>query len=254
MYTSPAMPLIPLESRFIYKPLRVGQVVGPGHDVKLETADGVTLHARYVLRPYAYFNLLYLHGRSGSLATRSRLLQYFVSVNANVLAVDYRGYGQSTGTPCEAGLYTDALTAYQWLVSHVPAQSVVVIGEGLGAAPACELAAAQPVAGLVSISAFSSLPQLAAAHYPWLPTGWVVRSRFDVLDKIARVQAPKLIVHSRADERVPFAMGERLFAAALEPKQALWLDAAKHGEVYSTSGEQLKIGLEQFLATLDIPS
>ena len=246
---------MPLEDRFIYKPLRVGHVLGLGNDVELHTPDGEKLHARYVVRPYAYFTLLYLHGSAGNLASRARLLAFLAATGANVLAIDYRGYGTSTGTPSEAGLNTDALTAYQWLIEQgAPAGSVIALGEGLGAAPACELAATQHVGALVLLSAFTSLPALASTRYPHMPTRWVVRSQFDVLANLPRVQAHKLIVHSRQDEKVPFAMGEQLFAAASEPKQSLWLDGAEHGQVYATSGQQLSEGLTRFIAALPTTS
>jgi fermentation-respiration switch protein FrsA (DUF1100 family) len=246
---------MPLENRFIYKPLRVGRVLGLGNDVELNTADGEKLHARYVVRPYAYFTLLYLHGRSGNLASRARLLSFLSATGANVFAIDYRGYGTSTGTPTEAGLNQDALTAYQWLIDQgAPASSVIAFGEGLGAAPACELAATQRVGALALLSAFTSLPALASARYPHLPTGWVVRSQFDVLSKLKSIGRPKLIAHSREDEKVPFTMGEQLFAAASDPKQALWLDGAKHGEVYATTGQQLSEGMTRFIAALPVTS
>lgn len=242
---------MPLENRFIYKPLRVGQIVGLGNDVQLTTPDGEKLHGRYVVRPYAYFTLLFLHGSSGNLASRARLLAFLAATGANVFAIDYRGYGSSTGTPSEAGLNSDALTAYRWLIDQgAPAASVIAFGEGLGAAPACALAASERVAALVLVSAFTSLPALAAGRYPHLPTGWVVRSQFDVLGKLPQVRAHKLIVHSRADERVPFDMGEQLFAAATAPKEALWLEGAKHGEVYATTGQQLSAAMTRFIAGL----
>lgn len=242
---------MPLEDRFIYKPLRVGHVVGLGNDVELSTPDGEKLHGRYVMRPYAYFTLLYLHGSTGNLASRAKLLHFLSATGANVFAIDYRGYGRSTGAPSEAGLNVDALTAYQWLIDQgTPRSCVVPFGEGLGAAPACELATTQTVGGLVLLSAFTSLPALAAARYPHLPTRWVVRSQFDVLDKLSRISAHKLIAHSRQDEQVPFRMAEQLFAAASDPKQALWLDGAGHAEVYATSGKPLSEGLTQFIAGL----
>jgi fermentation-respiration switch protein FrsA (DUF1100 family) len=245
---------MPLEDRFLYRPLRVGRAVGPGNDVALDTPDGLKLHGRFIVRPYAYFTLYFLHGSSGNLASRARLMSYLSNVGANVFAIDYRGYGQSTGAPSEAGLYCDAQAGYAWLIKQVPAHTVVVLGEGLGAGPACELGAAQPVGALVLVSAFTSLPELAATRYPWLPTRWVVRSRFDNLAKLPQVSVPKLIAHSRADERVPFSMGERLFAAANEPKQSLWLDGAKHAEVYATSGQQFAEGLRSFIETLPTPA
>ena len=243
---------MPLEDRFIYRPKRVGHPAGLGTDVQVKTVDGLALHARYALRAYAYFNVLYLHGSRGNLATRAPALRWLCSANANVLGLDYRGYGKSEGKPSEAGLCRDAQAAYDWLVARALPSSVVVVGEGLGAGPACELARTRNLGALVLISAFTSLPELAARRYPYAPTRWLVRSRFDNYAKISAIGAPKLFIHSRADDRVPFEMGERLYAAAAEPKSALWLEHAGHDELWSGQGELLGRGLGQFLKTLTI--
>jgi uncharacterized protein len=245
---------MPLEDRFLYHPTRVGHVVDLGYDIRLTAADGVKLHAIYVTRAYAYFNLLFLHGSTGGLPRHRGILAFLAAqVGANVLALEYRGYGKSEGTPSEEGLYADARAAYSWLLTQGPPSSVIVYGEGLGSGPACELAATQQIGALVLLSAFTNLPELAAARYPWLPTSWIVRSRFDNLAKLPHVHVPKLIAHSRADERVPFRLGERLFEAASSPRESLWLDEAEHNEVYSVSGRQLAAGLSAFVRGLPTP-
>jgi fermentation-respiration switch protein FrsA (DUF1100 family) len=243
-----------LEDRFLYRPTKVGHVVGIGENTRVTTADGVQLHAIYFNRAYQYFNVLYLHGSRGGLPHHRAALAWLATVGPNVLAIDYRGYGKSEGTPSESGLYADALAGYEWLLRHGPASSILVFGEGLGSGPACELAASRPVGALVLLSAFTNLPELAAARYPWLPTSWVVRSQFDNLAKLSKVTAPTFIAHSRDDERVPFAQGERLFAASNGPKQSLWLEGAKHREVYAVAGRPLAEGLAAFIRTLPVPS
>ncbi|HKU40685.1 MAG TPA: alpha/beta hydrolase [Polyangiales bacterium] len=243
-----------MEDRFVYHPTKVGHVVGLGHDVDLTTSDGVRLHGIYATRVYAYWNLLFLHGSTGGLPRHRGILQFLMALGANVFALDYRGYGKSAGTPSEQGLYADAQAAYAWLSSQGSPQSVIVYGEGLGSGPACQLAATQTIGALVLLSAFTSLPELAATRYPWLPTSWIVRSKFDNLTKLANVRVPKLFVHSRADNRVPFELGEKLYDAAAGPKQSLWLEGAKHDEVYSVTGQQLAEGLAGFIGTLVAPS
>jgi uncharacterized protein len=245
---------MPLEDRFLYRPTKVGHVVGIGENTHLTTADGVKLHAIYFSRAYQYFNVLYLHGSRGGLPHHRSALAWLATIGPNVLAIDYRGYGKSEGSPSESGLYADALAAYAWLLRHGPASSILVFGEGLGSAPACELAATQSLGALVLLSAFTSLPELAAARYPWAPTSWVVRSQFDNLAKVAKVTAPTFVAHSRDDERVPFAQGERLFEAVQAPKQSLWLEGAKHREVYAAAGRPLAEGLTGFIRTLAVPS
>jgi fermentation-respiration switch protein FrsA (DUF1100 family) len=244
---------MPFEDRFLYHPTKVGHVVGLGSDVSLTSRDGVNLHAIYVTRAYAYFNVLFLHGSTGGLPRHRGILAFLSALGANVFALDYRGYGKSDGTPSEEGLYADTRAAYACLMMHCSPSSVIVYGEGLGSGPACELAVTQQIGALVLLSAFTNVPELAAARYPWLPTSWIVRSRFDNLAKLPKVTVPKLIAHSRADRRVPFRLGERLFEAASSPKESLWLDNAQHDEVYSVSGPQLTAGLAAFLRTLPTP-
>ena len=110
---------MPLEDRFLYHPTRIGHVVELGHDVTLTAGDGVKLHAIYIVRAYAYFNVLFLHGSTGGLPRHRGILAFLsAALGANVFALDYRGYGKSEGEPSEAGLYADAQAAYAWLCTQ----------------------------------------------------------------------------------------------------------------------------------------
>ena len=229
-YIASAVLLTTLQDRLIFFPTRGGRVVGDGADLELRASDGTRLHARYIERPNARQTLLYLHGNAGNLAERGDLLARLSTLGANVLALEYRGYGRSDGQPSENGLYDDARAAYAWAIARVPARRVVLLGESLGGGPACELASTLEVGGVILLSTFTSIADMAARQFPWLPVRLLVRTRFDNLAKMSRMSAPKLIVHSRTDEIVPFDMGQRLFAAAMDPKTALWLGAAGHNE------------------------
>jgi uncharacterized protein len=241
------------QDRLIFFPTRGGRVVGPGEDLRLRASDGTTLHARYIERPGAIQTLLYLHGNAGNLAGRSDLLEIFGDFGANVLALEYRGYGQSEGTPSEAGLYRDTNAAYDWAVARAPAQKLVVLVESLGGGPACELASTRPVGGVILLSTFTSIADMAARSFPWLPVRWMVRTRFDNLSKLRKIEAPKLIIHSRTDEVVPFEMSQRLFEAATEPKSALWLDRAGHNETFYAERQRVTRAVRSFLESLDPP-
>ncbi len=242
--------LMAFEDRFIFFPTLGGRVTGPGIDLELRTEDGMRLHARYVERAGATFTLLYLHGNAGNLANRSDLLQMFSELGVHVLALEYRGYGQSEGVPSELGLYLDARAAYEWAVARIPASRLVVWGESLGGGPACELAATREVGGIILQSTFTSIADMAAISFPLLPVRWLISTRFDNLEKLRRIRAPKLVIHSRADEIIPYAMGARLFDAALEPKQALWLERAGHNDTMYTEGARVEEGVRAFLDTL----
>lgn len=242
-----------LEDRLIFFPSKGGRVVGPGVDLELRAEDGVRLHARYIERPGAEQMLLYLHGNAGNLANRSDVLEQLAKLDAHVLALEYRGYGLSEGAPSEAGVYLDAQAAYDWAVAHVPAKHLWVLGESLGGGPACELASTREVGGLILLTAFTSIADMAALSFPWLPVRLMVRTRFDNLVKLARVRAPVMVIHGRRDELVPFEMGERLFATAAQPKHRLWLEQAGHNDVFFTEGALVIEEIRRFMSARRAP-
>lgn len=196
----------------------------PGaHGVEFGTSDGERLHGWFFPREGAAGAVLVCHGNAGSIEDRLGLARAFLDLGWAVLLFDYRGYGRSTGTPSEDGTYRDAEAAHEHL-AHVEGfapERIVLHGESLGAAVALELALRRPSAGLIVESAFTSIPDMAAALYPFLPARRLARIRYDNRAKVARLGVPLLVVHSPADEIVPFAHGERLFAAAHEPKRFL---------------------------------
>jgi fermentation-respiration switch protein FrsA (DUF1100 family) len=242
--------LMAFEDRLIFFPTRGGRVSGPGVDLELRAKDGVSLHARYIEQPGATQTLLYLHGNAGNLANRSDVLVQLTATGAHVLALDYRGYGQSDGSPSEAGVYLDARAAYDWAVARAPGSSLWLLGESLGGGVACELAAAREVGGLILLSAFTSIADMAALSFPWLPVRLLVRTRFDNLEKLARVRAPVLVIHGRRDELVPFEMGERLFERARQPKRALWLEHAGHNDVFYSEGERVAEAIRELMSSV----
>jgi uncharacterized protein len=245
--------LMIFEDALIYFPTRGGRVTAPGQDVWLRAEDGVKLHAFHSGPDDAEHTLLYLHGNAGNLAGRSEVIEFLARLGVGVLALDYRGYGQSEGKPSEPGLHADARAAYAWLRERGPPGRIVVFGESLGGGPACELALHHPIGGLVLHSAFTHIPDMAALSFPWLPVRYLARTRFDNLAKIARIEAPKLLVHSRRDEVVPFAMSERLLRAARPPVQHLWLEHSLHNDAYFVEARRLGQAMRAFIASLPLP-
>jgi hypothetical protein len=189
----------------------------------LTTADGERLNAWFFPREAARGAVLVCHGNAGSIEHRLDHARAFLEMGWAVLLFDYRGYGASTGTPSEAGTYADAEAAYDLLLrdeGFVP-DRIVLYGESLGVAVALELALRRACAGLIAESGFTSLPDMAAEVYPFLPARWLARIRYDNRAKIARLTAPLLLLHSPEDEIVPVAHAHALFAAAHEPKRLL---------------------------------
>ncbi|MDP2431669.1 MAG: alpha/beta hydrolase [Pseudomonadota bacterium] len=195
----------------------------------LDTADGERLDAWFVPAPQARGVVLFLHGNAGNMAHRMDSIAMFHRLGYGVLIFDYRGYGRSSGKPSEAGLYLDAETAWAHLTGQrgIAPGRVVLFGESLGGAVAARLAAQQPPreqpGALVLASVFTSVPDLAADLYPWLPARWLARLRYDTAGAMAKIHSPVLVAHSPDDEIVPFHHGEKLFQAAPAPKVFLRL-------------------------------
>ena len=195
--------------------------------VDVRTEDGETLHGWWVPAPgdagAARGTVLLFHGNAGNISHRLDYLQMFNRLGYATLAVDYRGYGKSTGTPSEEGTYRDALAAWDWLARTrgLKPQDIVIAGESLGGAVASWLAAKHTPRALILMSTFTSAPDLAAQVYPFLPVRLISRFSYDNASNLRQVKAPVLVAHSRDDEIVPFAHGQALFAAAGEPKEFL---------------------------------
>ena len=246
------------EKRIIYQP-EVGsdvRVAGPSDPdwqrVTLTTADGVRLVG--IVLPASDldgFWLLDFHGNAGSVWSRLQHHAYdgFHALGLNVLAVDYRGYGESDSRPPdEAGLHADARACYDWLrrAREVPADRIVLYGHSLGSGPATELATRVPAAALVLEGAFTTVTERGAELYWWLPVRWLATQRFANVEKIGRVTIPKLLMHAIDDEVIPYAHGRRLFAAAHSPKQ--WADLS--GGHNDARGAAWQAALGSFLGRL----
>jgi fermentation-respiration switch protein FrsA (DUF1100 family) len=147
----------------------------------------------------------------------------FYRLGYATLIIDYRGYGKSSGTPGEEGTYRDGEAAWLHLMEtrKLRPQDVVLFGESLGGGIATWLALQQPARALVLASTFTSVPDLGAQVYPWLPVRLLARIDYANLERIRQITVPVLIAHSRNDDIIPFSHGQALFEAAHEPKQLL---------------------------------
>lgn len=207
-------------------------------DAWFKSADGTELHGWYVPKENARGAVLFCHGNGGNLTHRIDTLRMLHDRSGvSVLIFDYRGYGRSGGQPSEAGLLADARAARDWLAARekIPATDVVLMGESLGGAVAVDLAASDGARALVLESTFSSLPDMAAHHYSWLPVRWLMRTRFDSAAKIGQYRGPLLMAHGDADTIVPLAYGQRLFDAANEPKRLILVHGHNHNDPMPTS-------------------
>ena len=217
--------------------------------VVLMTADGVRLAGWYVPCENARGTVLMCHGNGGNIGDRLHPIGLFHELGLNVLIFDYRGYGASAGKPSEEGTYQDAQAAWQYLTEkrNTPPDKIVVFGRSLGGAVAAGQAERVAPAALILEATFTSIPEMGAKLYPWLPIRLLSRYRYNTLARLERIHCPVLIAHSRDDEMIPFAHGQRLFAAAREPKTFFEL-TGDHNEGEALTSPAYRQALDTFLS------
>ena len=244
------------EDHYIYFPeAEIAQTpanVGLNYEERrFRTEDGVLLHGWYIPAPESRFTVLHMHGNAGNISHRLPLYRQWQALGLSVFAFDYRGYGKSEGEPSEAGLYRDARAAWQALTAidgFSPGRTIVA-GRSLGAAVATRLAAEVGAAGLALETPFTSIPDMASYHYPWLPLRWLARSRFDTEAMIVEVHKPLLLISAENDQIVPAGMAERILAAAKSPRSHVKL-AGGHNDFDLVSSSQYRRAWQVWLQEL----
>lgn len=203
----------------------------PGtRDLRTVTADGVRIQLLHVRRAEPHRCILYFHGNAGTAWHRLPAAQALASAAyADVLLVEYRGYGASDGSPSEDGVYADGRAAFDFAVQSLgyrPDQ-IVVLGRSLGSAVAVQLLTEVEAAGAVLVSPFTSGRDMAGA-LGYGAVGWMLGRPFETLSRMPHVAEPLLVVHGTDDEVVPFVQGRRVFEAAPGPKRFLPVQGGTH--------------------------
>ncbi|MBU1193157.1 MAG: alpha/beta hydrolase [Gammaproteobacteria bacterium] len=218
-------------------------------DVKLLTEDGVALHGWYIPRAGAQRALLFFHGNGGNISHRGDSIAIFHRLGFNVLIIDYRGYGQSEGRPSEAGLYQDAAAAWRYLTDErgFAGKDIVIFGRSLGGAVAAQLASRIEAGTLILESTLSSARDFATHAFPILSHVLYLRYGFDNVARLQKVNYPVLVLHSPDDEIMPYRLGEKVYAAAREPKQFVALHG-DHNSGFLLSQPEYEQALRSFLA------
>ena len=242
------------QSRFVYVPeTEIRQTPddrGLGYDeVALKTEDGVKLSAWFVPAEHERGTVLFCHGNAGNMSDRLDITEIFHGLGLDVLLFDYRGFGLSEGTPSEAGTYRDAEAAWRYLTEErkVRPESLFIAGESLGGGVASWLAVHHPPRALILESTFTSMKDLAADYYPWIPARILCRFRYDTVNRLCSIHCPVLVVHSAEDDVIPYHHGRELFTAANEPKTFLEIRGT-HNDGFLTSGTTYTQGLDRFIS------
>ncbi len=251
--------------------LPAGQV----HDIQFLSHDGLTLRGWHILPagqtadtaeeadqqlaaggPVA----LYFQGNGGDRTYRGEELQILAGAGCHVFLFDYRGYGDNPGRPSETALVKDALSAWEYstIERGIEPERMVLYGESLGCAVAIQLAAhlsksGTPPGGMILRSAFSSLADVAAYHYPWVPVRWLLIDRYESAEHIRGVTCPILQIHGRRDSIVPLQFAERLYQAAPpssesgRAKRFVELPQAGHNDVVFVHPREVREAVGSFL-------
>jgi len=198
---------------------------------ELEAGDGATLVAWYGRAEPGQPTLLYFHGNAGNLASRSERVRKYVERGIGIFILSYRGYGGSTGSPSERANVADAKVAYEALIKDgVAPEDIILYGESLGSGVAVQLAAEKPVGALILDAPFTSIVDVAAKAYPYLPVRGFIFDRYDTVGHLNKVKAPLLVLHGEEDEVIPVAMGRAVYSAAKGLKEIVTFPGAGHSD------------------------
>lgn len=231
--------LVTQETRIVFDPRPQGDLrpAAPFDEVFIEPAQAPRQRL-WVMRTLGDSAdrpwVIYLHGNASNVATRMNILhcERLRALGLNVLAVEYRGFGGMPGVPTEAGLFSDARSAYDYVRQslHVDSRRLIIYGWSLGSAVAVDLASHVDKAAVVLEGAPASLVAIGERRYPYFPIRLLIRNPFESIKKIDKVGAPVLFLHSPEDAVIPFEEGRKLYAAAPFPKQFVEISG---GHVYS---------------------
>jgi fermentation-respiration switch protein FrsA (DUF1100 family) len=172
--------------------------------------------------------ILFFHGNGDFLAGRVSRFHNLVSDGTGLVALSFRGYAGSTGSPSEEGLLKDAAAAYAFTAARYEAGRIVAWGFSLGTGVAVAIASEHPVAKLILEAPYTSTVDVAASRLPMVPVSLLMRDQFHSDQRIGRVTVPLLIMHGEADRVINIRFGERLFAMAREPKQFVRFPGGGH--------------------------
>src|ERR1700757_2297300 len=246
------------ESKLVFFPDLPGRLDGDWHpaglpvqDVWITGYDGTKLHAWWIRNEKAQFTFLAFHGNAGNIAGRGYVYKFLNDIPANVLAVEYRGYGKSEGKPSEKDFYRDARSAYQFLIEKqaVRPETIISFGQSLGTATATDLASEVKVGGLVLEAPFPSIAAMAHRQFSFLPgVELLVYGQMDTKSKIRKVKAPVLVVQCSQDPVIPPALGQEVYDAAPSPKQLLKFDMSCHEESSLLAPVKYGTALKEFLS------
>ncbi|MBN1907926.1 MAG: alpha/beta hydrolase [Deltaproteobacteria bacterium] len=218
-------------------------------DIYLNTPDGIRVHGWYF---YPYPDrpvILFCHGNAGNISHRLEYINLLLDMGVNLFIFDYRGYGKSSGSPSEQGIYTDALSAFDYLVrdEKINPNNIILLGRSLGVAAALEVASKREARSIIIENGFLSVHHMAKQMGIFRLIAPLIPRNYNSLEKIKYVTIPKLIMNSENDEVVPGYMGRQLFEAASEPKEYYEIKGAGHNDTHVAGGREYQNTISEFI-------
>ena len=187
--------------------------------VTIITSDNHNLLGWFYKKDISKKTILFFHGNAGSLEDRIYKLNHFENLNLNFLIIAWRGFSGNSGKPNEKGLYDDAKSAVNWLKSKgIKEENIILYGESLGSAVAIEIAQNKKFAGIILESPFTSMVEMGKKYYPIFPVSFLLKDRYESINKIKNIHIPVLVMHGKKDSIVPFEMGKKIYTSANSPK------------------------------------
>lgn len=232
------------QDSLIFKPTQdvkpISEVFPGAYEYWISTPEGNNLQTWYKPAQLGKEMLVYLHGNAGNLSTRGRLINILSEDDRGLLIFSWGGFGMSEGKPNEQSFYNNARAVFDWLESEkgLNASDLIVYGESLGTGVAVQLATEREFKGVVLAAPYTSIAQMAANDYPWLPVNLLLNHRFDSIDKVTAITEPLVVMHSTDDDTIPFEQGELLFNAATEPKLFMPFTVRQHTKFRSEDVER----------------
>ncbi|MDP2601956.1 MAG: alpha/beta hydrolase [Deltaproteobacteria bacterium] len=226
-------------------------------DIYFTTEDGVRLNGWFVPHPRAASTLLWFHGNAGNISHRvDNIKLLHDTVNVNIFIFDYRGYGRSDGMASEEGTYRDGAAAIEFLRQRygVDQSKLIIFGRSLGAAVAAEMATRVQSLAVILETPFVSVRMMARDKFPFLPIGPLLKTRYDVVEKVRKIRSPLLVLHGDRDEIVPFSHGKQVFDAAPQPKWFYTIAGAGHNDTYLVGGNPYFAALRQHIERAEASS
>ena len=203
-------------------------------EISLKTKDGLVLKS-WIKKPKSQdkYTILIFHGNGGHVGHRVNKFAPFINAGYGLFLLEYRGYADNPGKPSEKGLLYDALAAIEFLSKNkIKSEKIILYGESLGCGIAVKLSSQAEFAATVLEAPYTSIADVAQKHYWYLPAKWLIFDQYNIIDIINTIRSPLLILHGEKDDVVDISFGKKVFSAAKEPKELLFIPNANHNNLF----------------------